>query len=306
MALSANFRGALFMSVGMAGFTINDALFKTVLTGMNIGQGIFLRGVFATLLLFLLASRNGSLGQFPLAFRPSVSVRVCCEMAATVTFVLALIHMPLADVSAVLQALPLAVTMGAALVFSEPVGWRRWCAILAGFVGVLIIVRPGAAGFNLWSLSAVATVGFCAIRDLSTRVIPSDTPTVLVSLATSAAVSTCGAVLIIPFGGWETPELSEIAILSAAAVALIFGYQFTIMALRQGDMSFMAPFRYTSLLWAILLGFLIFRDVPDGPMLLGSAIVIASGLYALYREQIVARQRPIAESTAPGMAPDGT
>ena len=306
MALSANLRGALFMSIGMAGFTINDALFKTVLAEMNMGQAIFLRGVFATLLLFLLAWRNGALRKFSRVLRPSVSVRVCCEMASSVTFVLALIHMPLADVSAVLQALPLAVTMGAALVFSEPVGWRRWCAILAGFIGVLIIVRPGVEGFNLWSLSALATVGFCAVRDLSTRIIPSETPTVLVSLATSVAVSTCGLILIVPFGGWETPTPSDLATLFAAAIALIFGYQFTIMALRQGDISFMAPFRYTALLWAILLGFLIFGDVPNGPMLLGSAIVIASGLYALYREQIVARQHPIAESTTPGMAPGGT
>jgi drug/metabolite transporter (DMT)-like permease len=306
VALSANLRGALFMSVGMAGFTINDALFKTVLPNMNMGQAILLRGIFATTLLVIVASRSSNFAQVRLLLHPSILLRVACEMAATVTFLLALLHLPLADVTAVLQALPLAVTMGAALVFSEPVGWRRWTAIVVGFVGVLIIVRPGLEGFSAWSLSALVTVGFCAVRDLATRTIPAETPTALVSTATAVAVTCCGAALILPFGGWTPPSLPGTAALFGSAVALIFGYQFTIKAMRQGDISFMAPFRYTSLVWAITLGYLIFGDVPDAMMLLGAAIVVASGLYTLYRERIAARQEPIATSTSPGMAPGGT
>lgn len=307
MALSPNMRGALFMSIAMAGFTINDSLVKLVSTSMNMGQAMLLRGIFATALLALLMSgNNGARGRPGLLMHKCVVIRVLCEIGATVTFLLALFNLPIANVHAVLQALPLGVTMGAALVFSEPVGWRRWSAIFAGFLGVLIIVRPGFEGFSTWSLLAVATVIFCVVRDLATQRIPPDTPTALVSAATSFAVMACGAVLVLPFGGWSPLTLPTTAALFAAAVALVVAYQFIITALRSGDISFMAPFRYTGLIWAIALGFFVFGDVPDGMMLLGAAIVVASGLYALYREQVVDRKRPIADSTSPGMAPGGT
>ncbi len=293
------------MSIAMAGFTFNDALLKFVLPTMNLGQAVLVRGVFATALLFLLVARQRGPLRFGALLHPSVLIRLVCEVAATITFVLALMRLPLADVSAVLQALPLAVTLGAAFIFSEPVGWRRWLAILGGFVGVMIVVRPGFEGFNAWSLSALVTVGFCAVRDLSTHSIPREVPTAWISAATSLAVMLCGVVLIGPFGGWSPLTLPNTAALFGSALALVFGYQFIIKALREGDISFMAPFRYTALLWAIALGYLLFGDVPDGPMLLGSALIVVSGLYALYRERVAGRQQPIIESTEPNMAPDG-
>ncbi|WEX07235.1 DMT family transporter [Chelativorans sp. AA-79] len=305
MALSANLRGALFMAVAMAGFTVNDTLVKSVLPSMNMGQAILLRGVFATALLVFLIARAGSVPPLRVLSGKAVLTRVACEMTATVSFIFALSHLPLANVTAVLQALPLAVTMGATFVFAEPVGWRRWSAIAVGFLGVLVIVRPGFEGFSAWSLLALATVAACAVRDLSTRFIPADVPTAWVSAATATGVTLCGLVLIPLTGGWTPLTLPSAAFLFGAAGAIVIGYQFVIMAMRQGEISFMAPFRYTALLWAVLLGYLVFGDVPDGLMLLGSTLVVASGLYALYRERVAGRKRPIAESTAPGMAPDG-
>ncbi|WP_265518741.1 DMT family transporter [Nitratireductor luteus] len=305
MVLSPNLRGALFMSVSMAGFTINDAFAKLASQGMNMGQIMLVRGVFATILLALLVWRTGAFSRLGGLRHPSVFLRMGCEVAATVTFLTALMRLPIANIHAVLQALPLAVTMGAALFYGEPVGWRRWAAIAVGFAGVMIIVRPGLEGFSGWSLLALAAVGFCTVRDLATRQIPAATPTALVSLATSIAVSVCGAALVEPFGGWSPLTFTNVGLLLAAAVFLIFGYQFIIMAMREGDVSFMAPFRYTGLLWAILLGLVIFGDIPDLMMLGGAAIVVTSGLYALYREQVVARKTPIVHSTGPGMAPDG-
>lgn len=306
MILSANLRGALFMSIAMAGFTINDALLKSVASLMNIGQAILLRGIFATLLLFLLTWRDGGFYRPYLLMRYSVAIRVLCEVGGTVSFLLALFKLPIAHVTAVLQALPLTVTIGAALVFSEPVGWRRWSAIVVGLIGVLIIVKPGFEGFSIWSLSALAAVFFATIRDLATRLIPSEVPTSLVSSATSIAVMLCGALLVVPLGGWAPLDVSNTSVVFGAAVALVFGYQAIITAMRDGDISFMAPFRYTGLLWAIVLGFVLFGDVPDFSMLFGASLVVASGLYALYREQLVNEKRPITDSTGPGMAPDGT
>lgn len=293
------------MAVSMAGFTINDAITKSMVAEMNQGQVMLVRGLFATVMIVVLAWHQGALKMPRHALHPMVALRVLCELFATVLFLFALAKMPLANVSAVLQALPLAVTMGAALFLGEPVGWRRWLAIVAGFAGVLVIVRPGFEGFTIYSLVALACVAFCAVRDLATKHIPAEVPTLLVSSVTAAAVTVAGAVLIAPMGGWTPMTTQQTILIFGAAVLLLVGYQFIIAAMRVGEISFIAPFRYTALLWAILLGYLAFDDLPDLPMVIGATIVICSGLYALYRERKVGAQRPAATSTAPAMAPDG-
>ena len=298
-------RGSAFMAVSMAGFTANDVLTKAVSAEMNMGQVMLLRGLFATTLVVAIAWHQGALRHIGRIRHPMVAARVAGEAFATVCFLIALSHLPVANVSAVLQALPLAVTMGAALIFGETVGWRRWLAIAAGFAGVLIIVRPGFEGFSVYSLWALGCVFFCAIRDLATRRIPAAIPSLLVSTATAMTVTLTGAVLTGPFGGWTTPSGTALVMLATAATLLVVGYQFIIMAMRMGDISFIAPFRYTALLWAIGLGYLVFGDVPDAAMNVGSRIIIASGLYTLYRERVRGAERPAAQSTAPGMAVDG-
>lgn len=305
MPLSPNLRGALFMIVAMVGFTLNDAITKFSSESMNMAQVMLVRGAFASLFVGLLAWRRGALANPAAMLQPMVAMRVAGEAGATVSFLIALAHLPIGNVSAVMQALPLAVTMGAALVFGEGVGWRRWLAIGAGFVGVLIIVRPGFEGFSVYSLVALASVVCCAVRDLSTKRIPQEIPTMLVSTATALAMTVLGALLLSPMGGWTPMSGRAIGLLALAAVLVLIGYQFIIMAMRSGDISFIAPFRYTALLWSILLGLAIFGDVPDLPMIVGAAIIIGSGLYALYRERVVGRRRPAAESAGPGMAPDG-
>ncbi|MBN9254684.1 MULTISPECIES: DMT family transporter [unclassified Mesorhizobium] len=305
MPLSPNLRGALFMVVAMIGFTLNDSITKLSSESMNMAQVMLVRGMFATLMVGLLAWRSGALALPRSMLQPMVAVRVAAEAGGTVTFLIALTHLPIANVSAVGQALPLAVTMGAAMVFGDRVGWRRWLAIAVGFAGVLIIVRPGFQGFSIYSLLALANVTCCAVRDLATKLIPQAIPTLLVSTATTFAMTILGAALLIPMGGWTPMSVESTVLLALAAVLVLIGYQFVIMAMRVGDISFIAPFRYTSLLWAILLGFLIFGDVPDLLMVIGSAIIVGSGLYTLYRERTVGRRRIAAESTSPAMAPDG-
>ncbi|MBL8578532.1 MAG: DMT family transporter [Mesorhizobium sp.] len=305
MPLSPNMRASLFMTVSMAGFTLNDAITKYIAESMNMGQVMLLRGTFATAFIAVLAWHQGALANLRLALEPLVLVRVLCEALATITFLIALANLPIANVSAVLQALPLGVTMGAALVYGETVGWRRWLSIAVGFVGVAIIVRPGLDGFSFYSLVTLLCVVFCVIRDLATRRIPERIPTLLVSTATAAAVTLCGGVLVVPMGGWNTPDVSTLALLAVAAGLLLIGYQFIIHAVRDGDISFVAPFRYTSLLFSILLGFVMFNDIPDLPMIIGSAIIVGSGLYMLYRERVVGRSKAASESVGPGMTVDG-
>jgi drug/metabolite transporter (DMT)-like permease len=305
LSASNNIRGAIYMSIAMAGFTANDTLTKFVSASMNMGQVMLIRGLFATMLIALLASSQGALRNPRQALNPLVLLRSASELLATIAFLVALSHIPLATTSAVLQALPLAVTVGAALVFGEEVRWRRWLAIALGFAGVLIIVRPGTEGFNAYTLWALASVGFCAARDLATKRLPESIPTLLVSTVTAALVMICGAFLVGPMGGWSPVSGRSLALLALAAVLLLVGYQFIIQSMRTAEISYVAPFRYTALLWAIVLGFLVFGDIPDGPMMLGAAIIVGSGLYTLYRERIAGRGHPAAASASPAMAPDG-
>jgi drug/metabolite transporter (DMT)-like permease len=298
-------RAALFMTVSMAGFTVNDGITKHMSDIMNMGQVMFMRGAFATLFIAMLAWHQGAFAKLRLALHPMVLIRVVGEVLATVTFLIALAQLPIANVSAVLQALPLAVTMGAALIYGETVGWRRWLSIAAGFAGVAIIVRPGLDGFSAYSLVALVCVGFCTMRDLATRRVPEEIPTLLISTVSALAVSLSGVFLIQPMGGWTPPDAFDLVLLACAAGLLLVGYQFIILSLRSGEISFVAPFRYTGLLFSILLGFVIFSDIPDLAMISGSAIIVGSGLYMLYRERVVGRSKAAAESVGPSMAPEG-
>lgn len=293
------------MAIAMATFTMNDTITKHASHSMSMAQVMVIRGLFATLFVTVLAFHQGALQRPELARNRTIWLRVVGEIGATVCFLVSLSHLPLANVSAVLQALPLAITMGAALFFGEGVGWRRWLAIAVGFIGVTIIIRPGFEGFSAYTLLTLLSVAFCTVRDLSTRRIPREIPTLLVSAATAASVTVVGFLLLQPMGGWVPPSLFETALLAFCAVLLLVGTQFIIMAMRMGEISFVAPFRYTALLWAILLGFVVFGDIPDLPMIVGAATIVCSGLYTLYRERVTGRARAVTETTGPDMAPDG-
>lgn len=305
MPISSNLRAALFMVIAMAGFTLNDAVTKHVMETLGFAQVMLIRGIFATILIFLLALSSGALAQAAYLRHPLVALRAVFEMVATIAFLAALVHLPLANISAVLQALPLAVTLGAALFFGEKVGWRRWLAIAAGFTGVMIIVQPGFDGFNVFSLLALLSVMTAATRDLITRRIPEAVPTLLVSTVTALAVAMLGGAVTVASDNWVPLTAATTGWLMASSVLLVIGYHFVIMAMRKGDISFVAPFRYTSLIWALALGYLAFGEIPGPAMIVGAAFIVASGLYALYRERVVGRGKPAAESTGPGMAPDG-
>ena len=297
MALSPNMRGALFMSLSMAGFTFNDAIIKILAVDLNIAQLMFMRGVIASLLIFLLARHRRALRPLRYLVDKWVALRVLGELTGTVSFLIGLAHIPIANASAILQALPLAVTMGAALFLAEPVGWRRWAAILTGFAGILIIVRPGFEGFSPYALMIVGTVIFATVRDIATRKVDPAIPSLFLSTVTAVAVTLAGLVLVWPMGGWKPVSAPDLGLIGLSALLLLIGYQFIIMSLREGEISFVAPFRYTSLLWALLLGMLVFGEYPDVYMLIGSAIVIGSGLYTLYRERIKSADKPASHAT---------
>jgi drug/metabolite transporter (DMT)-like permease len=286
------------MSMAMAGFSASDALSKSVISSMNAGEIMFLRGLFTSVLVYLIARRMGALRSWRLVLQPMIVIRIMCEILAAVTYITALGMMPIANASAILQSLPLVVTFGAALFFGEPVGWRRWSAILVGLVGVMIIIRPGPEGFTAAALLCVASVLTTAGRDLATRTLSPEIPSLMVTTITAISVSLFGALLIPPLGGWQPVTLTSLSHLLLASVLVLIGYQSVILAMRTGEISFVAPFRYTSLIFSTLLGFIFFAEFPDMWTLVGAAVVIASGLYTFYRE---AKRRvpPVAQESEP-------
>ena len=287
MQLSDNARGAMYMMVAMAAFTLNDTAMKALTQELPLFQAISMRGTLTLCGLIALAFAMGQ-AKLVLPRRDGavIALRCVAEVVSTVLFLAALVHMPLANISAIMQVMPLAVTLAAALVFRETIGWRRLTAILIGFIGVLIIIRPGPDGFDQWSLLALLSVAFVVVRDLSTRGISRAVPSVMVAVWSSAAV-TVSALIASLSAGWVPLTLAQAALVLGAATALLFGYLFSVMVMRVGDISFVAPFRYTALIWAIFLGWLSFGTLPDPLTLLGAALVVATGIFTLWRERRV-------------------
>lgn len=286
-----NLRGVVLMNIAMLAFTLNDTCMKLVSQSMPLFQAITLRGVITTICLLALAVwqlRGATVAQLLPRGRDGgvVIVRTVAEVVATVTFLVALTHMPLANLSAIMQSLPLAVTLAAALIFHEPIGWRRLLAISVGFGGVLLIVKPGTEGFDFWAMLGLASVAAVVVRDLSTRLISGAVPSVVVAVWAGLSVTVLGLAGAL-FEGWQPVSMAEVVLILGAAANLIVGYMTVVMVMRAGDIGFIAPFRYMALFWAILLGYLGFGTLPDHWTVFGAAIVVATGIFTLWRERRV-------------------
>ncbi len=289
MQISDNSRGALYMCVSMAGFTINDTFMKAAMQVLPLYQAITMRGVLTMVALIGLGVITGGLRlRLSRGDAGALIVRSLAEVGGTALFLAALVHMPLANLSAILQFLPLAVTLSAALVYGDRIGWRRMLAIVAGFIGVLIIIRPGGDGFDQWSIMGLGAVVCVVIRDLAMRKMSAAVPSVTIAIGAAVSVTAMGFLGSLGQGWVAIDAYSALAIIGAAS-ALIAGYMFAVMVMRVGDISFVAPFRYTSLLWAIVLGWAVFGTWPDFYTSIGAAIVVASGVFTLVREGRLAR-----------------
>jgi len=291
---SENIRGALLMSACMAGFVLNDATVKLTADNLSLFQVMFLRGIFATTFIGLLAWRQRALFvHLSGSDWRALALRTVGEIGGTLCFLTALFNMPIANATAILQALPLVITLGAALFLKHSVGWRRYLAVLIGFAGVLIIVRPGAEGFNEYAYWAIAAVLFITLRDLVTVRLSAHAPTLFIAFVAALSIMLVGAGMstTVP---WKPVAPSDLALLAAAAAFLMFGYLFAIMAMRVGEIAFVSPFRYTILLWAIVLGIIVYDEIPDRWTILGAGIVIIMGIYTFHRERI-SRQKAALE-----------
>lgn len=284
--LSDNLRGALFMICGMCAYTFNDGFMKGLSGELPLFQAIFIRGSLAVLFLLIMCKVLGQL-RFDLSGRDwrLVSLRTASELGATYCFLTALFHMPIANLSAILQALPLSVSLAAAVFLREPLGWRRLTAILVGFVGVLMIIQPGGAEFTIYSGYALAAVTCVTVRDIASRQMSRNVPSVFAALLAAVGVTALGGIGAV-FGHWEPVTIGAGVKIGGAAFWLIIGYIASVAAMRHGDVGFVAPFRYTSLVVAIILGVVIFDEWPNALTWIGATLVVATGLFTLYRERV--------------------
>jgi drug/metabolite transporter (DMT)-like permease len=286
-----NLRASLLMVGAMACFALEDVLIKQLATAMPTGQVLMLIGAGGGMVFGLLTWLSGrALVSRALLLRP-VLVRNLSEATGSVMFILALVFTTLSGASAILQATPLAVTLGAALFLGERVGWRRWTAIGIGFIGVLLIIQPGLAGFTPASLFSAGAVFLLAARDLASRAVPADVASV--QLASWGFLSLVpGGVVVLWVIGDPVTALAAPDVLRLAAALLIgcLGYYAIIAATRIGQISAVVPFRYTRLVFALVLGAVVFGERPDALMLLGSALVIGTGLYTIWRAAVLRRR----------------
>ncbi|MEM1351965.1 MAG: DMT family transporter [Pseudomonadota bacterium] len=282
-----NMRGASLMVLSMFLFALEDMLIKLMAAAIPTGQIVGMLGVGSSVLLAI-ALRVQNVPLFTRQIlTPAILLRAFGELIGTIGFVTAIALIPLSTASAILQATPLFVTLGAALVLQESVGWRRWSAVFAGFCGVLMIIRPGLDGFDWQSLFALLGVVGLGIRDLATRRVPRETSSLQLSFW--AFLVLIPASLLMMWANGETltwPESMHLAYFFCALLIGIAAYYTITSAMRLGEISFVTPFRYSRILFALAIGMLVFSERPDALTLLGAVIVVASGLYTLWREQV--------------------
>jgi len=288
--MSSNLKGILAMLASATGFVTNDATVKFITQELPNGQIIFLRGLVATALMGLVTSILGGWRSPTVLLKPAMALRLLAAALATLFIVAALRHMPLATTNAILQVSPLLVTAGAAILLGAHVGWRRWTASFIGFVGVLLIVKPGTDGFVPEAWMVLAALLGSSSRDLITRFVDHSVPSIFVTFATSAVIMLVGLGLM-PFETWVTPTPRALWLILLSAVCLFVAYHFGVIAMRTGDIPVVAPFRYTAVVLALVLGFVVWGHVPDLVSLAGIALIVIAGLYLLLNERTAARRR---------------
>ena len=289
---NANLVGSLWMIASMGLFAVEDSLVKAASVSLPVGQVLILFGLGGVAVFAALARLNKLPLFVPAVLSPPMRIRMVFEIVGRLFYVLALSMIPLSAATVIIQVTPLVVVAGAALVFGERVGWRRWSAIVVGLIGVVIIVQPGTDSFSALSILAIiGMIGFAG-RDLASRAAPRSLGTVILGFYGFLAVIVAGVL----FSIWQgtacvMPDVRTLLFLAGAVAAGVTAYSFLMKAMRTGDVSAVTPFRYSRLLFGIGMGMILFGESLTMPMLLGSALIVASGLVILWRgKQVGASQ----------------
>ena len=281
-----NTRGILAMSAAVVVFIFNDALIKLAAESMPAVQAIGVRGVFATLWCGLALLLTGTWRKIRWAAHPRVVFRGMLEAGSAIFYLIALFNIPFAIANAVNLSTPVILTVLAVLILKENVRWRRWSAVIFGFVGVLLVIQPHPGDLNAWTWIALMGTAIGCFRDIFVRFLPVGIPTLVVSFSTAVmvAIVSCGWALV---EGWQPMSGRAIAFIAGSSLLLAMGYQFVVVALRsRGEFSVIGAFRYSSILWALAIGYVVWGEVPNTLAMAGIAVIVGSGLYILHRERV--------------------
>jgi drug/metabolite transporter (DMT)-like permease len=281
---SDNLRGAAFMVLAMGAFALEDMLYKSATQSYPAGQALILFGAFGLVIFIAMSVRQREPILHKAILTRPLLLRTAFELGGRLFYALALALTPLASTSSILQAAPLVVALGGVMIFHEPVGWRRWLAMLVGFAGVLLILRPTPASFEPYSIFALlGMIGFAG-RDLATRASPPSMSTAQLGTLGFAVLVLAGVILaVVGAEPVQPPPAAALVRLMATAVFGVLAYGALTRAMRTGEIGFVAPFRYSRLVFALILAVMIFEERPDSLTLLGGAVIVASGLYSLRR-----------------------
>lgn len=291
-----NIRGIVLMILAMAGFAVEDVMVKSVSKHIPLGQVLIIMGLVGTAFFATIARIKNRPVLDRILLNLSIMGRNICEMVGTLGFVLSITLLPLSTASSIFQATPLAMTMGAALFLGESVGWRRWSAIGVGFLGVLLIIRPGMDAFDPRSLWAILAVFALTGRDLFSRTVPKSVADVQLSTYGFATLLPMGLLLLMFSNGLETPTSPQWVQIFGACFFGIGAYYALTAASRLGEVSVITPFRYSRLIFAMIFGFTIFNERPDTLTLVGAALIIGSGLYTFIRERALGKKQNLMDA----------
>lgn len=284
-----NFRGILALLLSQSLFVTSDNFVKIAGATLPATQIMAIRGIMAMSLAAVVLVMTVDRTKWRLALQPMVALRALLEAVSAGLFILSLPHLTLAAITVLMQITPLTITLLSALVLGTHVGWRRWTAIIVGFIGVTLVAQPGSEGFTFYSITAIMVALIISVRDLITRRLDPQIPTAAVTLSTTLSVCVLGFSGM-PLQTWQPLSWTLIGLLAASAILVTTANIFIIRAFRGTDVTVVSPFRYFGVLWGLLLGYLVWADTPNLLAFAGMVLIVASGLYTMHRESQRMRQ----------------
>lgn len=283
----SNLVGIGYLVLGAFCFVLNDSLMKLVMTDLPPYQVLTMRGFFGAVFLFPMLSFSGQLRDVRSGLNRYVLLRGLLEVGAILAFIITLANAPIADVTAIFQTTPLLIVLGMAIIHREPLQGFRIALVITGFAGALMVAQPGGADSSPIAMLAFLTAFFAASRDLVGRHIPETTPVLVSTLATVLLVLAAALAVGLVAEDWRLPSGMNYATMSIAGLLMAFGHVFTFLAYKRADAQAVAPFYYSFMIWALLLGYFLFGEVPNSIALAGMALILCSGIAIIWRERRV-------------------
>lgn len=282
---TSNLRGIGFMLAGAGTFVLNDSFMKIALADLPPYQVLVMRGISGTICALVLLSVMGDLKKLSDGLHRFVFLRGILEVCAILTYILALAHAPIGDVTAIFQITPLLVILGMIFIHREAVVALRMILVALGFVGALLVAQPGFGTASPFLMLAFITALFAALRDLAGRRVSSEIPALVATLITIVMVMSGAAIVGLMAETWIIPTPYHIILMAAAGLFMMLGHMFTFLAYRNASAQAVAPFYYAFMIWAVILGYVIFLDVPNTYATTGMLLILASGLGIVFMEQ---------------------